>query len=373
MVAAAGGKVAGSAETAARALEAALPALRRPVRLPPSDSTRLDRDPAALFATGSDLWARLLTVAEPAVAAALYPAWAAATAVAPQPAHPVQVQRVRAVPYGATAPRKPVLNENGVPVDTEEWPLESAATARAVVALQNRTPTSVRVEMSRGGQRQTATVQTVPGDQLVTFPGLGTVRVDAPADANHVSTGVVTITYAGAVSRVITVGEPPPVINVAAPPGPPAQPATMGSGPVPVVVDHLDLIWRPEAGETLHRTAGDRSVTVGLGRRPRAITVVDETAAAPASRNVLLLNAVYEQIVPRTWVVVERPGAAPLVKLIDRVDVVSKSAYNLPATVTQLTLRDEWLTVDDTLLSSSATPPCTPGASAPTWAGAMDR
>jgi predicted phage baseplate assembly protein len=336
-------KVVGDNQSA-RVLESLLPALRRPVRLPPA-ATGLDRDPAVLFAAGSDLRAQLLTVAEPSLAGVLYPAWAAASVVEPPP-DPVRVQRIRAVPYGATAPRKPILNENGAAIDTEEWPLESTIAIRATVALRGSTPTSVVVEMSRAGQRATATVA-IPGDRTVDFPGLGTAHVVEPANPDGVGTGVVTITYGGTVNRVVTIGEASP-INLAA-----APQVAIGNGPVPVVLDRSDLIWRPDNGETLHRRLEGRSVTVALGQRPRAITVADEQPVASTRRNVLPLNAVYERIVPGTWAVIERAGAPnPLVTVIDGVDVVSRNSYNFPATVTQLTLRDDWLTSDDTLLSA---------------------
>lgn len=340
-----------AAGTALLALGPLLGALSQPPSVPPAHASDLDRDPSVLFGAGSDLGAQLLAAARPAIGETLYHAWAGATVVAPPPADRLQVERVRAVPYGATAPRKPVLNDNGVAIGTEEWPLESSATIRARVSLTDRNPTSVVVEMTDGVNIATANVRLPTGNagKTVTFPSLGAVHVLESTNADDVGTGVVTLTYTGAVERTITIGEAGGVIDLAA-----AVPVGIGVGPVPVVFDdEPGVTWRPESGQTLHREVGDHRVTVALNQRPRVLAISYEQPKAPANRFVLPLDAVYDQIVPRSWVVVERADAAePIVARVDKVETVSKNSYNFPATVTQLTLDKEWLTPADRLLSA---------------------
>jgi len=68
---------------------------------------------------------------------------------------------------------------------------------------------------------------------------------------------------------------------------------------------------------------------------------------------VLPLDAVYDRIQPDTWAVIERGGDDdPLAAWITKVETVSHAAYNITATVTQLTLNRDWLTGDDVLLSA---------------------
>ncbi|MGH3429690.1 MAG: hypothetical protein ACRDQZ_19335, partial [Mycobacteriales bacterium] len=245
-------------------------------------------------------------------------------------------------PYGATAPRKPVLNDNGVAVDTEEWPLELSVTIRARVSYNDdNQPISVVVEMTDGVTTQSTTViVTGAQDQTVEFPALGSVRV-------AISQGVVTLAFTGAVTRTITIGE---VIVIGLTAG---APVVIGAGPIPVVFNDEDVTWRPEPGQTLHRAVGDHRVTVALSQQSRLMAITYEQPEAPANRNVLPLDAVYDQIVPGSWVVVERSSAAePIVASVEKVEIVSKNSYNLPATVTQLTLSKPWLAEADRLLSA---------------------
>jgi predicted phage baseplate assembly protein len=321
-------------------------ALRRPPSRSPEDRAFLRRDPATVFAPESDLGGQLLGATDPALRAALYRAWGATTSDGPPVREPLEVLRIRAVPYGATAPLKPVLNENGVAVDSEEWPLVSSAVLRASVTYQNAAPTAVVVEVSDGQRTATASLP-LPTDQVVQLPQLGSVRVVEPRDPAGVGTGVVTLTYSGVLERTVTVGEPPPVINVAAPVA-----GGVGTGPVPVVFDdEPTFVWRPDVGQTLTRAENGGRITVRLRQRPRTVDVSYERARPPVDRKVLPLDTVYDGIVPNTWLVIERPGTA-VVNWIEKVETVTRNSYNLPATITQLTLTDDWLGPTDTLLSA---------------------
>lgn len=345
--------------TAVLALGELLGPLARPASRPPAHQSELDRDPAALFALGSDLGPQLLSALNPAVGAALYQAWAGATVVAGPPPDRLQAQRVRAVPFGATAPLKPVLNENGVAVDSEEWPLDTAAAIRARIAYRTTTkgsvPVSAVVEISDGVSTATANVSTspqpLPADRTLPLGPLGSVRIENATDATT-GVGTLTVSFTATepkITRKLTIGEPSP-INIAAP-----QAVTVGAGPLPVVFDDQPgTSWRPEVGQTLHRTVGDHRVTVGLSDRPRTVDARYEAPRPSGNPRVLPLDAVYEQILPGTWAVIERADSqdAPLVARIENVEIVNHAAYNVSATVTQLTLDRDWLTSADVLLSA---------------------
>jgi len=340
------------AGTAVLALGKLLGPLARPPSRPPAHSSELDRDPSALFALASDLGPQLLSALNPAVKGTLYQAWAGATVVSGPPPDPLQAQRVRAVPFGATAPLKPVLNDNGVAVDTEEWPLDTAAAIRARVVYRSTgkglVPVSAVLEIGDGVGAATVSLQPLPADQTSSLGSLGTVRVENATDSTT-GAGTLTFTFAGTIQRKVTIGQPPILINLAA-----AQAVSISAGPLPVVFDDQpETSWRPEPGQTLHRTVDNHRVTVGLSDRPRTLNIRYEVPQAARNPKVLPLDAVYEQILPQTWAVIERAGQdAPLVARIDKVEIVNRAAYNVSATVTQLTLDREWLTAADVLLSA---------------------
>jgi predicted phage baseplate assembly protein len=97
-----------------------LPALRKPPSIPPASPRDLPQKAADPFAPGSDTWARLLTAADPRLAANLYQAWASEPLADPLPLSSLQVMRITArlfdpqpspmmmAPGGGAAPAAPV-------------------------------------------------------------------------------------------------------------------------------------------------------------------------------------------------------------------------------------------------------------------------
>ena len=319
--------------------------LARPPSRPPANARQLDREPAALFALGSDLGPQLLSALNPAIRGAIYQAWAGATLAAQVPPDRLLAQRLRAVPFGATAPLKPILNANGAVVGTEEWPLVGTGAIRARIIYQASAPSSAIVELTDGVSQATVAIPALPVAQTTYQLGsLGAVQVQNATD----STGFLTLTFSGPIPRTITIGVPRIVIQIAAA----AAPVAIGSGPFPVVFDNeTGTSWRPETGQTLHSTVGDHRITVGLSDRPRTLDISYQALLPSQQRNLLPLDAVYDRIQPDTWAVIERGGEEnPLVAFIRKVEIVSLAAYNITATVTQLTLDRDWLTGDDVLL-----------------------
>ncbi|MGH8905010.1 MAG: putative baseplate assembly protein [Egibacteraceae bacterium] len=343
--------VTGSTGTALDALGKLLGPLAKPTSRPPTHPSDLDRDPSTLFALGSDVGPQLLATLNPAIEPALYQAWANATVTAGYPPDRLQALRVRAAPFGATAPLKPVRNENGVPIDTEEWPLGDTATASVRVHYFRRTANAADLELTSGGQTVTTTV---PLDETPdrTFPlqSLGTVRVQdstvTVGELNTVRTLIFTFAFAGGSPRAIIVTDPAPAGGIAS-----------GAGSIEVgFSDATDGTWRPDIGQTFHRTTGTHRMSVvldGTSRsNPGTLSASHETLLPLDPRTVLPLDAVYDQIVPGSWVVVERAGQSPRSIRVTRVETVAKAAYNISATVSQLTLAEDWLDATDVLLSA---------------------
>jgi predicted phage baseplate assembly protein len=327
--------------------------LARPPSLLPAHPTDLDRSAEELFALGSDLGPQLLVTLNPKLAPTLYAAWADAQVAEPSPLQSLQALRVRAAPFGATAPRKPVLNDSGVAVDTEEWPLEGATRVTVAVRVTysfagtDPVPETAEVEIRTAGTAAQGNVTLDGTPKDVTLPTGGVHVVDSRAAGQAPS---LTFQFSGAATRTITVVGPPPIVITVA----------TGDGPIAVTLDaDPSDTWSPGIGRALRGATDGRRFTVALGRGAGGgvwfgqLSVTDDGFAAPQERHVLPLDAVYDGIVPQSWVVVERTGAdPPLVIRATRVDTVAKAAYGISAKVTQLTLADPWLTDNDVLLSS---------------------
>jgi predicted phage baseplate assembly protein len=344
---------AAAAGDAVLGLDPLLEPLARPPSLPPARSADLDRSAPELFAAGSDLGPQLLVTLNPKLAPTLYAAWAGAEVAEPSPLLSLQALRVRAAPFGATAPRKPVLNDSGVAVDTEEWPLEGATRVTVAVRVTysfagtDPVPSTAEVEIRTAGTaaQSNVTLDGTPKD--VSLP-LGSVHIVDSRPAGQAPT--LTFQFSGPATRTVTVVGPAPIVITVA----------TGDGPLAVTLDADPTgTWSPGIGRSLRGATDGRRFTVALGRGAGGavwfgqLSVTDDGFAAPQERRVLPLDAVYDGIVPQSWVAVERAGAdTPLVTRATRVDTVAKSAYGISAKVTQLTLADPWLTDGDVLLSS---------------------
>jgi hypothetical protein len=103
-----------------------LATLGKPPLVQPRNSRRLDRDVSKLLGPGSDLKARLLSVARPELRSSLYQAWANVPA-APAPTLEVYALRARAAVFGNNAPVKVLSakpqDDGTVTFSTTEWTL----------------------------------------------------------------------------------------------------------------------------------------------------------------------------------------------------------------------------------------------------------
>ncbi|WP_322755329.1 putative baseplate assembly protein [Frankia sp. Cas3] len=328
-----------------------LDALGRPPSRQPDHAADLSRSFGATLATRSDAVPKLLAALRPEIGGTVYRAWANA-AVAPTPElRSVQALRARAVPFGATAPRKPVLDARGVAIGTEEWPLNGTV----VIEVSIRYGTTASDDQTRAltadirYQDTTRTGVSVDADARLDFPA-GAVRITVGS-----GNSTVTFTFGGTVQRVITVVGPQSV--------PVSLVAGHGGGPMTVTLDDdRDTEYQPAIGQSVERRLPGHHITVGLEPRPQAeaklgvLTVRDESLLPPKPPNVLPLDAVYDQVVPGSWVVVERTDRTgtgwPLKTRVTKVETVTKSAFGIAATVTQLTLEQPWLSGEDLLLTA---------------------
>ncbi|MEM6435999.1 MAG: hypothetical protein AAF773_19420, partial [Cyanobacteria bacterium P01_D01_bin.115] len=80
--------------------------------------------------------------------------------------------------------------------------------------------------------------------------------------------------------------------------------------------------------------------------------MIQETAFAPNTGNVIDLDAEYDKIIPNSWVAIVRSRFQyPLVAQVQSVRTVSKAEFGITGRVTQLTLDRQWLSISDRFLS----------------------
>lgn len=100
-----------------------IPLLLKAPALPPANALRLERTIRDTFAPGADIAPRVLTTFQPQLQGTLYQALAQAEATLLSPLQGFEVLRVKAAPFGAKAPLKPILNSQGIVIGYKEWPL----------------------------------------------------------------------------------------------------------------------------------------------------------------------------------------------------------------------------------------------------------
>ena len=332
------------------ALGALLGALRLAPTAPPRSARDLARDPQVIFGPGSDEGVRLLAALDPRLGA-LYQAWRNVNVTEPLALAEMQAMRVVATPFGATAPRQPVYDDRGRVTGFVEWPLtgDRAFTMR-VSYSDSGAPRSLVLTYVESGVPATAAVD-LPFTALIPL-GSGSVRVtvinpppppeegeEPPADPPEPG---VEIRLLGQLPRAVIFASRPDdedVVHV-----------RVGEGEQPLVID-LD------PGET-EEDQRFGEFTVDAQRAPSSddplVAVTLTTEGAPLSQNVLALDAVYPGIGPGSWVVVNRPRKTALAAVYTRVvqaRVISRTDFGTTGKVTELTLQDNWLDDDDTLLA----------------------
>jgi predicted phage baseplate assembly protein len=329
--------------------------LRRPPSSPPASSAALVRDPAKLYAPGSDTGPRLLAALDPAIANQLYAAWSSTDITQPQAAQEVQGLRVTASPFGATAPLQPQFDRNtGQLTGHTEWPL-LASIYPGVTVDYDAAGTAVSSVAINLAPYPRLTVQ--PTASHTSFDhdlGPGHVEIDARLTGSP-SPGVTIIFSGGIVNRTVIISTP-----------------TNSTSPVEVTIqdggDPLTLSLPPASANPIiqNGTQGDLQVTATRGWDGEIIPAVFVSFQGPEpQRSVLALDAVYDGVAPGMWVAVERPrkgatgpdsipgdkGLALVVTRAKSTRVVSVAQYGITGKATVLTLEHPWLDGQDTLLS----------------------
>jgi predicted phage baseplate assembly protein len=322
-------------------LRAMLGDLGKPVSIPPANALRLARNVAASFAASSDTLPRLIARLEPSLAPVLYAAWKNSV-VTPADPGTVYALRIKAAPFGHSAPLKPVLDEQGRVVGQEEWPLDGTASTSVEFDMSSN---QLRVSGRRGGERYSWSLNV--GEKALSetrqWGQFTSVTVTTAFSAPPAVLTTISVSFGSLATHntEIDLGTGP-VILIAA--GQNSIGVTVGSNQFDVLPDQL-----------IQESAGTDRLAIDWATNSQLesdVLAVDVATLLPPPLNVLPLDTAYEQIIPGTWVLIERADQGTLlVTRVIQVQTVAKAEYGLTGKSTVLTLQDDWLGATDVLLS----------------------
>ncbi|MEA3275622.1 MAG: putative baseplate assembly protein [Pseudomonadota bacterium] len=352
-------------------------ALRKDPSLQPPSRFQLARSPQRTYAATADLGPRLLTKFSPRLADTLYTAYANApvTGVSPEDLCHVEAMRVKAAPFGNNAPRELVYEDN-VLIGRREWALAELK-ATLDMDLSSSDPDlrvdeafSQAVDLSAGvfpplelqitvsDEIGTTPLQPIQPSELAEttpqgagepiYEGTFAVRgitVTVRARYEEETTGVfflrrLTVRFtSGAQARDVVVRE---------------GVAVNGSSAFRVEVTGVDQ--QPvNAGQTqtVELAETNRRVTIALDEDATLLRVTQEESlfATNESVRLLSLDAPFDEILPGSFVLVDRARSTPIVAQVEQVRTLSRADYSISAKVTQLLLDQPWLSDQDTSLA----------------------
>ena len=305
--------------------------LKRLAKLPsaqPTDASRLPRRLERSFGPDSGAVTQLLTALRPGLRDALYQAWERTGA---QPST-VRVYALRATtsPFGHNAPLRPIL-EDGRITRYEEWTLDRLTptlTRPFVVTVTSEPgfegPTTIRTHIQTGDTGDAESVNLEEGARF-------SIQLLEEGELIETITGVLSSVEGDYFTLALDFEESRMVVTVQT---------------------HAGYDYnQPTRVEVQIQTNGEFEVS-STGSTSTEVTLEREEATTPTEQaDVVSLDAPYEQIVPGSWVVLERPNAAEAVpeRVITRVGQVreaSRADYGMTAKGTQVGVSRPWLDLD---------------------------
>jgi predicted phage baseplate assembly protein len=283
--------------------------LTKPASIPPSDPSRLPRDLAATYAATGDTLPRLLSALQPALGDVLYAAWEGLprTEAATEELYAL---RVRAGLFGHNAPPRAAESFSIGLSGVEAFVLDVTIGAN-----------SIRIDVPATDGTSTTPFPAAAETVEVTLSGL---TAEAP---------VLTVVFKR--RRV--------VVEIRAGGRGPIQVSSAGSDPTVVAfgTGPIEIVTGP-AQPTLV-VSGEIQAEFPLVEQPSVVS----------------LDASYPQILPGSWVALEKPdgqaGSTLLVRRVLTVRETSRADYGVTATGTQLLLESDWLDPADTFATVRGT------------------
>jgi hypothetical protein len=308
----------------------------------PPSPLDLKRNLSDAFATNSDTVPAMLETLFPAVQSQIY-AGLKNTPVPPSSAT-IRALRVQAAPFGATAPQRVVLDNRGTVMRTEEWPLEGSITVRLSISLPPPNTDGARMGLLRTLEAGQANLNV--GISTINTSSSNSLPVPNQGKSTTKPVGQWNVTLEGSASAMkltFTPRTPPSVATL-----PDIELNIDSQSNVTVTVAGETSLTVPPGMDATQENAGVRTSVSFEGDFQMSHEI-----ALPPDANTMVLDTVYDQLVPGTQVVILRPGRPNFFTTVDTNSKAAYSNYNISAKVTVLTLKDAWLDPKaDVLLSA---------------------
>ena len=314
-----------------------------PRSVPTANTLQLSRTVQNSFAANADGGLQVVNAVRPDFKGILATALSNVQVTNPNPLE-VYALRLKTGVYGSTAPLKPITDRQGKVIGLQEWPLNGTPTVGIVLTSFDPGPFQAVISVAGAGGTSTKTVTLHLSESAneildpITFTfdpnskfATGSEFIVTYEDIGRGSKGQLTYQLQGDETINLTIS-----VN-----GQSAQPIklTRGQTTIADVRSHsFKLAYQEESSSA-----------------PEAVAVTDKVPPSP--RDVIALDGIYDQIAPESWYVIARPSSQQFpdgkqyIGQVKDAQAVAKTDYNFPAKVTQLTLRQEWLTDQDLLLS----------------------
>ncbi|SFH98593.1 hypothetical protein [Bradyrhizobium sp. cf659] len=303
----------------------------------PADPLEIARRLPLAFAPDSGTVPLMVRLLKPEARTQFFDAVRHAT-VAPPPGGAVHAFRVKAAPFGHNAPLKPVTDEDGIAIGTEEWPLSHAVSISVVISRKTRRARDlgavVDMETLFSDARKSVLVQIARGSEKASQ------SFDLPNDTSSFRVGRwgVVATFE---NRTFTLKFDDF-----------AWSCEIG------LAEEATVLTVNTNGRTFEMPIGHAAENAAGGERLRVSTMhglaIDRVAPlAPEPPNVIDLDAAYDQIAPESWVVIDFAGTRPaVIAQVEEVHKVSVARYGITGRVTRLRLTKPWLGPTDLMLSA---------------------
>jgi hypothetical protein len=311
--------------------------LSKPPSVPPPNTLQLKRSVDKSFAASNDSGLQVVNALRPDFKTILPVALANVQVTSTNPLE-VYALRLKTGVYGNTAPLKPITDNQGKVIGTQEWPINGALTVGVELRIVSTNLTGAIVSVAAANIARTEAIQ-LSSSQTTDVPDVGGVdfHFDPTSqykDAYHIryNRDNVRLIY----KRIDDASSHRIEVTI--------QVSDKQSGPFSI-----------DDGGTLSVVVRSHNFkftsTLSQFGYEGGISVTDEAPLPPSPRDIIALDGTYDQVVPGSWYVVTRLNAPQNIGLIKDAQTVAKTDYNFPAKVTQLTLAKNWLTDQDLLLS----------------------
>ncbi|HEX2740565.1 MAG TPA: hypothetical protein VHM69_08970, partial [Rubrobacter sp.] len=328
-------------------LDGLLDRLGKPPSVQPVSAAKLSRSLAKSFGTDSDLVPQLLSALRPDLGRALYQAWEQ-TGTEPSPVS-IYALRVTAAPFGHNAPPRAILRDGEIQ-RYEEWTLERTTQVTGqpfevtiTVSFDFEGPAAIQIDVTLEDETRRHGPQVLTDHRFqLAFTRAGELVAGTISDVEGDRFSL-TLAFrnSAALVQVRDRVDGGVVIGIRRDE---AEPTTR------IRVD----ITKDDEFEVIGESSDPINVTVGRDdRQNRQIVVSGEIQASstePTEQpDVVSLDATYKEILPESWVVVERPDPdeeGTLETVIARAEQVreaSRADYGITAKGTQITLSENWL------------------------------